>query len=50
MSGFEAQDPDYQARVRRTFAGQPAMATLGIVFVRTAPGMVELAMPYDGKF
>lgn len=50
MSAFQAQDPDYEARVRRTFANQPAMATLGISLVRMEPGALELHMPYDAKF
>jgi uncharacterized protein (TIGR00369 family) len=50
MSAFQAQDPDYKARVRRTFANQPAMATLGISLVRMEPGTLELHMPYDAKF
>ncbi|MCF2523474.1 PaaI family thioesterase [Bradyrhizobium sp. G127] len=50
MSAFQAQDPDYEARVRRTFANQPAMATLGISLVRMEPGTLELHMPYDAKF
>jgi uncharacterized protein (TIGR00369 family) len=50
MSGFQVQDPDYDARVRRTFANQPAMATLGISLARIEPGTLELQMPYDAKF
>jgi uncharacterized protein (TIGR00369 family) len=50
MSGFQVQDPDYDARVRRTFTNQPAMATLGISLARIEPGTLELQMPYDAKF
>jgi uncharacterized protein (TIGR00369 family) len=50
MSGFQIQDPDYDARVRRTFANQPAMATLGISLARIEPGTLELQMLFDAKF
>ena len=50
MSIFQVQDPGYEARVRRTFANQPAMATLGISLVRMEPGTLELHMPYDERF
>ncbi len=49
MSAFQFQDPDYEARVRRNFANQRAMATLGISLTRVEPGMLELQMPYDEK-
>ncbi len=49
MSGFQIQDPDYEARVRRTFANQPALATLGITLSEIAPGELELRMAYDAK-
>ncbi|MBB5051236.1 uncharacterized protein (TIGR00369 family) [Afipia massiliensis] len=50
MSAFQIQDPDYEARVRRTFAGQMALATLGVTLTRIEPGTLELKMPYDVKF
>ncbi len=50
MSAFQIQDPDYEARVRRTFAGQMALATLGVTLTRIEPGTLELQMPYDVKF
>ncbi len=50
MSGFQVQDPDYEARVRKTFAGQLALATLGITLAKVEPGTLELRMPYDAKF
>lgn len=46
MSVFEAQDPDYQARVRASFDRQTAMHTLGISISKLAPGEIELTMPY----
>jgi len=50
MSAFQVQDPGYEARVRKTFAGQAALTTLGITLARIEPGMLELRMPYDAKF
>lgn len=50
MSEFKVQDPDYDARVRRNFASQQAMATLGVSLTRVEPGTLELQMPYDAKF
>lgn len=50
MSAFQVQDPDYEARVRKTFAGQAALTTLGITLARIEPGTLELQMPYDAKF
>lgn len=50
MTTFQVQDPDFEARVRKTFAGQPALATLGITLAKVEPGTLELRMPYDAKF
>lgn len=50
MVAFQVQDPDFEARVRKTFAGQPALATLGITLAKVEPGTLELRMPYDAKF
>ncbi len=50
MSAFQVQDPDYDARVRRNFTNQQAMATLGVSLARIEPGTLELQMPYDAKF
>lgn len=49
MNAFQVQDPDYEARVRRTFANQPALGTFGITLARIEPGALELRMPYDAK-
>ncbi len=40
------RDPDFETRVRDSFARQRAMATLGITIRRVAPGEVELEVPY----
>jgi uncharacterized protein (TIGR00369 family) len=46
MGDFNPLDPDYEARVQRSFARQAFMHTLGVEVVRVAPGEVELAMPH----
>ncbi len=46
MPTFEPQDPDYQARVRRSFARQRALTTLGATLARVAPGEVEIHLPF----
>ncbi|HEY0170463.1 MAG TPA: PaaI family thioesterase [Pyrinomonadaceae bacterium] len=47
MTDFEPRDPDYERRVRESFARQPAMETLGARLVRVAPGEVEVALPFS---
>lgn len=43
--GF-ARDPDFEARVRASFAKQGLMRHLGVEILRVAPGEIELAVPY----
>jgi uncharacterized protein (TIGR00369 family) len=43
---FEPIDPNFDARVRESFARQRVMQSLGIVIERVASGEIELAMPY----
>ncbi len=38
------KDPDFEARVRESFARQGLMETLGASLVRVAPGLVEIAL------
>jgi uncharacterized protein (TIGR00369 family) len=40
------QDPDFEPRVRASFANQPAMATIGARLVRVAPGEVDIELPF----
>ena len=42
---MEPRDPDYAARVARSFAAQGLMATIGARLERVAPGEVEIALP-----
>jgi uncharacterized protein (TIGR00369 family) len=46
MGALQPLDPDYEARVRRSFARQAFMGTLGVELVHLAPGEVDLAMPH----
>lgn len=50
MSAFQVQDPDFEARVRKLFASQPTVTTLGITLSKVGPGTLEVLMPYDAKF
>lgn len=41
---FEPRDPQFESRVRASFARQAFMRTLGVVLERVAPGQVELSL------
>ena len=43
---FQPRDPDFERRVRASFARQAAMRTLGATLERVAPGEVDLALPF----
>ena len=45
MDTFPVRDPEYAARVARSFARQGIMETLGATLVGVAPGAVEIALP-----
>jgi uncharacterized protein (TIGR00369 family) len=47
MAEFEPRDPDYERRVRESFARQRAMGTLGMRLLRVAPGEVEIALAFS---
>lgn len=40
-------DPDYEGRVRASFARQNAMRTLGAELTLVTPGIVEIEMPFS---
>ena len=44
MNDPTPKDPDYEARVRASFARQGLMATLGASLIRVAPGIVEISL------
>jgi uncharacterized protein (TIGR00369 family) len=43
------KDPDYAARVRRSFARQTALETIGATLEVVAPGRIEIHLPYDPR-
>jgi uncharacterized protein (TIGR00369 family) len=43
---FQPRDPDFERRVRASFARQAAMRTLGATLERVAPGEVEVALAF----
>ncbi len=43
---FEPADPDFDARVRRSFGMQKATVLMGASLLRVAPGEVDVLMPY----
>lgn len=46
MPAFESGDPDFERRVRESFARQPFMTLMGARLGAVAPGRVELVLPY----
>ena|ERR1700722_2514649 len=47
---FLPKNPDFDARVRASFALQRVMATLGIEISHLSPGAIELTMPYAAAY
>ncbi|MGH7670620.1 MAG: PaaI family thioesterase [Gemmatimonadaceae bacterium] len=48
MTGFDARDPDFESRVRRSFARQAFMTTLGATLTAVRPGEVLIGLPFRG--
>lgn len=46
MTGFQAKDLNYEARVRGSFRRQRIMEAIGAVLTRVAPGEVEIELPF----
>ncbi len=46
MSGFAVRDPDYQARIRASFARQGFMIDIGATIAALGPGFCEIHLPY----
>jgi uncharacterized protein (TIGR00369 family) len=46
MPAFEPRDPEFEKRVRASFARQQVMRTLGASMTRVSPGEVEIALPF----
>ena len=50
MKNFEPLDPDFETRVRESFARQKLMTTIGANLTEVAPGRVIIEMPFNEKF
>ncbi|NGX16771.1 PaaI family thioesterase [Wenzhouxiangella sp. XN24] len=50
MTQFVPRDPDFDARVRTSFARQRLMQTLGVRLLRVAPGECDMEMPFAAAF
>src|SRR3990172_2393721 len=46
MPAFESRDPEFEKRVRESFARQRVMQTIGASMTRVSPGEVEIALPF----
>jgi len=46
MPAFEPHDPDFEARVRASFARQKLMKTIGASVTKVSPGEVEIELPF----
>ena len=46
MPSFAAQDPEFDASVRRSFEGLTLMRTVGARLQHVAPGEVEIDLPF----
>lgn len=49
MTRSAVRDPNYEFRVRESFARQQFMATLGATLVRVEPGDVLIALPFHAR-
>jgi uncharacterized protein (TIGR00369 family) len=50
MQTHKIRDPEFEARIARSFALQNAMASLGVTIKRIAAGDVTLTMPFQEAF
>jgi uncharacterized protein (TIGR00369 family) len=50
VSKFQSSDPDFESRIRESFAAQKLMQTLHAEFSKVEPGEVTIEMPYDENF
>lgn len=46
MNSFKPRDPDWDAKVRASFARQMAMETIGARIAALQPGFCEIGLPY----
>jgi len=47
MTDFKIRDPNYESRVRDSFARQPFMATIGAALQSVEPGRVVIEVPFS---
>ena len=47
---FQPRDPEFEQRVRASFARQQVMATLGAELLEVSPGVVAIGMPFRKEF
>ena len=47
MANFTAKDPNFEARVRKSFDAQGIMGHLGARLVSVSPGACEIDLPYS---
>ena len=47
MSAFEPRNPDFERRVRESFARQSFMGYIGAELSRVEPGICDIALPHD---
>jgi uncharacterized protein (TIGR00369 family) len=50
MTDLKPLDPDYEARVRASFARQKLMSSIKAEMTEIAPGRVVIEMPFDENF
>ena len=43
---FTTKDPDFEARVRASFAAQRVMSTIGAALTHVAPGEIDITLPF----
>ncbi len=46
MPAFEPRDPEFERKVRDSFARQPVMHLIGATLTRVEPGRVEIELPF----
>jgi uncharacterized protein (TIGR00369 family) len=47
MSGFNPPDPNFETRIRSSFAKQQAMKTIGAKMIKVSAGEVHLELPFS---
>ncbi len=50
MAASFSPDPDYERRVRASFARQNAMVAIGAELTLVTPGIIEIEMPFSPAF